>query len=208
MKKILSIIVVLVGIWLAFVYQKPKSQGLRILHVQTLGTVFEETREIVQQIAKQGIPVLIKNGTPQAWLARQWTPEKLISAMPVVEAYQQAHRTFITFHDGKPLEPHIKNKSHDFNMKQQVETRRLFSRGHVNSSDPWYYFSSNFKFLPKTSLGNFFTSILPYEDFFVKDDQRQVIVLSARQFFYLERVSLISGKPLVGSRRHRYPWSL
>ena len=76
-----------------------------------------------------------------------------------VEAYQQAHRTFITFHDGKPLEPHIKNKSHDFNMKQQVETRRLFSRGHVNSSDPWYYFSSNFKFLPKTSLDNFFTSI-------------------------------------------------
>ncbi len=37
------------------------------------------------------------------------------------EAYQQAHRTFITFHDGKPLEPHIKNKSHDFNMKQKLK---------------------------------------------------------------------------------------
>lgn len=80
-------------------------------------------------------PMVVRNdAVVAAWPASStWTPEHVAAALPVVPAYAQPEQPdFITFHDGKPLEPWVRGPGWDaHNHKHNVSTRTLF--GHLRN---------------------------------------------------------------------------
>lgn len=94
------------------------------------------------EYASLDAPVVLRGSVVQTWPAfEKWTVEFLARQLPQVTAYVRPTPEFITWHDDKPLAPHVRPPGgswQEHNMMVNVSTHTVL---HGSSEPPFHYFS-------------------------------------------------------------------
>ena len=84
-------------------------------------------------LARRRRPVILRNSIALTWPAyATWDMEYLSARIPDVPVhFQTGNPSFITYHDGRPLEPLLREKWTQFNIMKTARTASLYDKVRV-----------------------------------------------------------------------------
>jgi len=131
-----------------------------------------------REIAETREPLVLTHTIADRWPARKaFTTSFLVQKLTHVMAYrQEGKRSFITFHDDKPLEPLVDEKWDDFNVKVNVTIPEVL-QWEVPEKDrhrgPYLYFSQDIATL-RSDFPDIIGYVQPIGDVILSEENVQV----------------------------------